>query len=355
MNKESTTMRQNFLYKSSPIKNKVAEMTYININPAMLITDGIHTANTEVLDMLKSKAIALKIHVFDSDPDNQKKPVLLFIHGNSSSKRVFDAQIADYQEKYRVITLDLPGHGQSTQLNAFAHLSDDEKDLLARAWYSLAAMVEAVAQVLQVKKVEGAQVVGWSLGGHIAYGLGIKYPELIASLVSIGSPPVKFSSEGLIAGFSVWFVKTLVPQWVEKPAYTALDEAISIREQMGFDQKDSFFIEDMMTTDPLVRRHLFLNIANYTQSKYDKSILDGKYFASSTLIPLCLIVGDKDAGINHQLIASFSGQFNNHFSSVHIIPQAQHAVFKTNPGKYHKIMDEFLDAISIKPNQSLSI
>lgn len=327
-------------------------MTDIIINPTTLSMNGSPLVDLETLALIERKGIELKLHVSDSDPGNAEKPVLVLIHGNSSSKRVFDSQKVYYQEKYRVLAIDLIGHGQSTKLNELPELSSEEKELLGKAFYSLPAMVGEVAQVLQKEHIEGAHFIGWSLGGHIAYGLTVETPELVSSIVTIGSPPVKFSPEGLISGFSEWFVRTLVPQWVDHPAPTSAEEANAIRQHMGFDENDSFFVEDMMTTDPLVRRHLFLNIAEYENSKYENTALDGASFARDTDIPLCLLVGDKDVGINHQVIKSFSEQLNNAHSMVHIIPQAQHAVFKTNPDEYHNIVDGFLETVS-EPSMTL--
>jgi hypothetical protein len=40
--------------------------------------------------------------------------VVLFIHGNSSCRKVFKRQMtSEFYEQYRMITFDLPGHGES--------------------------------------------------------------------------------------------------------------------------------------------------------------------------------------------------------------------------------------------------
>ncbi len=321
-------------------------MKTIIINPVTLTLAGKTLADANTLSILDSKHIQLKLSVFDSDPDDSEKPVIVLLHGNSSSKRAFDAQIEHYREKYRVISIDLVGHGNSTKFSELDQLSSDEKEVLGKAFYTIPAMVAEVVQVLKEENIEGANFVGWSLGGHIAYGVAVEAPELVASIVSIGSPPIKMSADGLRHGFSDWFVSTLVPQWVEHPTPTSAEEAAMIRGMMGFDEVDTFFAEDMMGTDPLVRRHIFLDIEKYNTSVYDRTVLDGEHFVRSTDLPICLLVGDKDMGINHELIASFSSALQNEHSIVHLIPGAQHAVFKTNPNEYHKIVDEFLDTVS---------
>ncbi len=298
------------------------------------------------LSILDSKHLQLKLSVFDSAPGNSDKPVVVLLHGNSSSKRVFEKQIEHYQEKYRVISIDLIGHGRSTKFSELDQLHPEEKEILSKAFYSFPAMVAEVVQVLKEENIEDANFVGWSLGGHVAYGVAVEAPALVSSIVSIGSPPIKFSIDGLKRGLTDWFVNTLVPQWVEHPARTSAEEGVAIRGVMGFDETDTFFVEDMMGTDPLVRKHLFMNIAQYDTPEYDHTALDGEDFVRSTSTPLCLLVGDKDMGINHTLIESFAKELKSENSIVQIIPNAQHAIFKTNPDEYHKIVDKFLDIVS---------
>jgi pimeloyl-ACP methyl ester carboxylesterase len=203
-------------------------------------------------------------------------------------------------------------------------------------------MVAEVVQVLKQENIKGANFIGWSLGGNIAYSIAAEAPELVASIASIASPPVKISDDGLRYGLSEWLFTNIVPQWVNHPAPTGPEEAAGLRGFMGFDETDTFFVEDMMSTDPLIRRHLFLN-AEYNSPAYDNSVLDGEHFVRSTKMPLCLLAGDKDSGVNYQLIASFSTALQNEHSKVHLIPGAPHAVFKTHPAEYYKIVDAFFD------------
>lgn len=321
-------------------------MKEIIINPKTLMLSDKVLADPAALSILEREHIQLKLSIFDSDPDDREKPVVVLLHGNSSSKRVFDAQIEHYREKYRVISIDLIGHGHSTKFSELDQLSLEEKEILSKTFYTLPAIVAEVAQALKQENIEGAKFVGWSLGGHVAYGVALEAPELVSSIVSIGSPPIKISSDGLRHGFSDWFVTTLVPQWVEHPTPTSAEEAAMIRGIVGFDETDTFFVEDMMRTDPLVRRHIFLDIAKYNDSAYDRTVLDGGHFVRSTDMPICLLVGDKDMGINHELIASFSTALQNEYSIARLIPGAQHAVFKTNPDEYHKVVDEFFDTVT---------
>ncbi|RLA00888.1 MAG: alpha/beta hydrolase, partial [Gammaproteobacteria bacterium] len=61
-----------------------------------------------------NKLIETKVGKIAITESGSGETCLLFIHGNSSSKSVFSKQLSsDLAKKYRLIALDLPGHGDS--------------------------------------------------------------------------------------------------------------------------------------------------------------------------------------------------------------------------------------------------
>ncbi|MCZ6629044.1 MAG: hypothetical protein O7E56_12545, partial [SAR324 cluster bacterium] len=44
------------------------------------------------------------------------RPWLTLVHGMSQHRRVFSAQVAAFRESYRLLLVDLPGHGLSSSL-----------------------------------------------------------------------------------------------------------------------------------------------------------------------------------------------------------------------------------------------
>lgn len=78
---------------------------------------------------------------------------VIFIHGNSHSSKTFRHQFSDSSlNNFRLIALDLPGHGESYSLPEF-HIKD---------------MVDALKGLINELKLENYILVGHSLGGHIA-------------------------------------------------------------------------------------------------------------------------------------------------------------------------------------------
>src|SRR5688572_13722240 len=47
----------------------------------------------------------------------QAKPWITMVHGMSQSRRVFSAQVGLFQKNYRLLLIDLPGHGKSSEMS----------------------------------------------------------------------------------------------------------------------------------------------------------------------------------------------------------------------------------------------
>jgi pimeloyl-ACP methyl ester carboxylesterase len=91
---------------------------------------------------------------------------IVFLHGMRVTRRMWQPQMEALASDFRVIALDLPGHGSLR----------DEPFELDRA-------VEHVAQVVDQTANGRALIVGLSLGGYIAMEFGARCPEKAAGLV----------------------------------------------------------------------------------------------------------------------------------------------------------------------------
>lgn len=114
--------------------------------------------------------------------DAGKGNVLLLLHGLGSTKKDWDAQVPFFSKNYRVIALDLRGHGNSTKP------VDD---------YGVAVMTEDVKQFLDTLNIKKATIVGFSMGGAVAFEMAATHPEYIANLVIVNSGP-DFNNMGKI-------------------------------------------------------------------------------------------------------------------------------------------------------------
>ena len=97
-------------------------------------------------------------------------PSIVFVHGTRLSRAVWRAQMDELRDAYRVVALDLPGHGA-----------------LAGRTFTVTAAADEVARVIDAAAGGRAVVVGLSLGGYVAMDLAARRPELVRGLVLSGA------------------------------------------------------------------------------------------------------------------------------------------------------------------------
>ena len=99
-------------------------------------------------------------------------PLVVLLHGLGSRGVDWVFQIEALRGRYRVLTPDLRGHGNSPA-NA--------------GWPTLSDMAMDVADLLQELGERTAHFVGLSLGGGVALQFGLDYPEFVESLTIVNA------------------------------------------------------------------------------------------------------------------------------------------------------------------------
>ena len=110
-------------------------------------------------------------------------PALLLVHGMWGSCRFFHKQMRDLSTQYRVIALDLRGHGRSSMTT-----SDQTVPTYARDVY---AFVKAIA-------LESFVAVGWSMGAFVWWDYYQQFGIAgVRGLVVVDQPPSDWQSQEL--------------------------------------------------------------------------------------------------------------------------------------------------------------
>jgi pimeloyl-ACP methyl ester carboxylesterase len=125
----------------------------------------------------------IRVNNIDLDYENVGSGnVLLMLHGLGSTKKDWDAQVPFFSKYFRVITLDLRGHGKST---------------IPKTDYGVHLMTEDVKCFLEALDIKKATLIGFSMGGAVAFDFAAKYPEYLDKLVIVNSGP-DFNNMGQI-------------------------------------------------------------------------------------------------------------------------------------------------------------
>ncbi len=99
-------------------------------------------------------------------------PVIVFLHGFMENARIWRPFIQKLSPKFRVIRINLPGHGKSSVYGET---------------HSMEFMADAVRAVLEAERVGEALLVGHSMGGYVALAFAETFPDKVKGLVLFSS------------------------------------------------------------------------------------------------------------------------------------------------------------------------
>jgi pimeloyl-ACP methyl ester carboxylesterase len=114
-------------------------------------------------------------------------PPMLFLHGWCGNRSFYAPQLEHFSTTHRVVTVDLPGHGESPP----------------PAEYTIEALAAEVAATAGRLDVSRSVVVGHSLGAMVALALTQQLPELVRAVVMTDPPPL---SKEVWKGFAAQLV-----------------------------------------------------------------------------------------------------------------------------------------------------
>lgn len=124
-------------------------------------------------------------------------PTLVLIHGWSCDRGYWDAQVGPFAERYRVVTLDLAGHGDSG---------------FGRENWTIASYGADVASVVEELDLERVVLVGHSMGGDVAVDAARLVPERVTAMIwidtyrQLGNPRTPEQIEAFVAPLRTDFV-----------------------------------------------------------------------------------------------------------------------------------------------------
>ncbi|HCA23787.1 MAG TPA: 3-oxoadipate enol-lactonase, partial [Pseudomonas sp.] len=106
--------------------------------------------------------------------DQGSGPPLLLLHGLGSSEQDWEYQLPALTPHYRVLCLDMRGHGGTDKTGKGYSIDLFARDCLA---------------FIQAMNLHKPHIVGLSMGGMIAFQLATDAPDVPASLTIVNSAP----------------------------------------------------------------------------------------------------------------------------------------------------------------------
>lgn len=247
---------------------------------------------------------------------------VLFVHGNSSVKEMFDRQIAaPFAQSRRLISLDLPGHGESS----------DAPDPVAA--YAIDGFAEAGLEFLRALNIEKAVLVGWSLGGHIVLEMAAQWSGACGVVIT-GTPPIGGNPEDLAAAF----LPSDHMELTFKPAFSEEEARAYAQETVGEDVPlEAWMVDAARRADGCFRPQLL-------EAAMSGRGLDQKKIVATLKTSLAVLHAIDDPFISLDFLKQLS-YANLWRGAVQEMPGLAHAPFWQDPEKFNDLLGAFLEDV----------
>ena len=233
-------------------------------------------------------------------------PTLLLSHGYGSTRHMWDEQHRAFADRWRVVSWDMRGHGQT------------ESPADARQ-YSAALTVADMRALLQHVGAERAIIGGLSLGGYVSLAFALAHPEMTQALVICDSGPGYRNAEARAA-------------WNQR----AEERAASL-EAKGLDA----LTRRSKETQQAVHRSAqgLAHAARGMLAQEGSQVIDG---LAGLRVPTLIIVGDQDQPFvapSEYMAKKIAG------ARLSVIPGAGHSSNLDQPEAFNRALREFLSEL----------
>jgi pimeloyl-ACP methyl ester carboxylesterase len=193
---------------------------------------------------------------------------LLFVHGSFIDQTYWKEQVSFFKEKYRVVTMDLAGHGESGT---------------NREEWTLRGMADDVVNLIKELNLDDVILIGHSLGGNLILMAATTYPDPVIGFIAVDNfknlatplPPeydsqveqIIESSKKAYADTNEHYARMVLltpgtPRWITDKIVATYRNSY---EPMGQQTLPQFFVMDQIEREvlPLLRPKMNLINVNY--------------------------------------------------------------------------------------------
>lgn len=248
----------------------------------------------------------------------EHKEWVLFLHAAFVNHNMFKAQVDYFGDKYNVLTLDIIGHGNSTE---------------TQKGDSIDKMSEWISQILKKERIGGIHIVGVSLGAVLAQDFANRYPKAVQSLACFGGYDInnfdsRLQKENGAAQTLMMLKGILSVRWFAKSnkkisAYTAQARRDFYEMNITFPKKSFMYLASLKN---------LINVQQTEPRDYPLMIGCGRYD-----IPM-------------ELAAIQSWKKNEPECEAVIFEGAGHCVNMDTPRQFNETLEKFWDSSFYREN-----
>ena len=241
---------------------------------------------------------------------------LILIHGGLIDRRMWDGQFEGFARQFRVVRYDVHGHGLSR--NSRGDYNDHED-------------LHALMAHLDIGK---AFIAGLSMGGQIAVGFALQYPDMVEGLVLV--------APGL-SGYQFTASQLGDNQAQFEAAYGAgdLDQAVEFFLQAWTDGPQRIPAD----VDPVVRERVRVMLAEGVTrfvNQAGRQVLDPPAIGrlEQIHVPTLCVVGNLDMPVILTIVDMLANKIPG--ARKVVIPGVAHMVNMERPNEFNRVVLDFL-------------
>ena len=244
---------------------------------------------------------------------SENNPWLILIHGLAGSTVCWKHQLDEFNKYFRVLNLDLVGHGKSGALNTKR--------------YSGEIVANHIRMLMDHLGIQKAHILGLSLGTIVQQYFCEIFPDRVISTI-YASPVTKFSLvSSIFNGFSDMIFLKLFP----KDVYLRLMGHLMLPGKIHSKSRKFFVQETLKMTD-----------AEF--SKWWKLVMEGNHFdfINESDIPALIIAGKKDFCFFKDALA-IKTKYKN--SELAVIKDSGHVTIFQKPEEFNRLVVDYIRRI----------
>lgn len=254
------------------------------------------------------------------DSGQAEGPELLFLHGWAVNSRIWHQQVKYFSERYRVMSVDLPGHGKS-------------------GWQkiSLNEIAQDVEFLLNEQNFGAVGIVASSFGGLVGLKIHEMNPDRVKFFVFAGSQPKFSRSEDHPSGLEVERIRKLAGQL--ESDYPAIVN-IFFRSLFTRDERESRrfkWIQTFRKTEEIADKQALLNLLGILEKE------DLREVFRNVDRPMCFLNGTED----HICSRGFYENLQAELPSARFewFEKCGHFPFLTRPHEFNRELEKFLGEV----------
>jgi len=242
---------------------------------------------------------------------------LIFIHGWAADQRIWGQQVEFFCKTHQVVSLDLPGHGQS-------------------GWseMSLKDIAEELNFLLQGLKVDEVNLVASSLGGLVALKYFELFPAQVRRFVFVGSLPRFAKSKEHPFGLEVPRIRKLKSQ-VQEDFPEILN--IFFRSLFTVEERESLRFQWLQTFQKSADLPDPQALEKYLRMLEKEDLTP---LLPEVRVPALLVSGSEDYICSPESLRNFHAQLSG--AQMQLFSDCGHFPFLSRPEEFNVIVRQFL-------------